>query len=319
MKNQRSARHPALPAGMIGLLASAGLSLQSAPFVIDHHREDLAVTSVETEITGSMLGGTANYDPINASYSIENHVLHFFDVGQDTDKSIDIEYFGEGEGFPPVDLTGGGTNTGIEVKVLSNLGAGEIEIVIINSEGQAERQTSEGVSPGVVTFPFADFEILTGDVDPTAVAGIEVGLYSKDIKIGAITAGDLETALSGGGGDGDGSTADPDDIRPVVKLAGTKKLNQPRVRHVIKGRATDNDEVDRVEVRVRGRGWRKARLRNNDRFRFRTHRLPSGKTPFKVRAFDTSSNRSRIARGKVQGTESFLDRVAQLLGGSPRG
>jgi len=88
-----------------------------------------------------------------------------------------------------------------------------------------------------------------------------------------------------------------DTIRPRTRLLKRSSLRNPRGRHRIRGTASDNVAVARVEVRSRlQRGWRQARLRASGRWIYRTPRLESGRNVFRVRAVDTSGNRSRILR-----------------------
>lgn len=97
-------------------------------------------------------------------------------------------------------------------------------------------------------------------------------------------------------------SAAPDTARPTVKFLKKKKLKKPRRRHKIKGLARDNAAVARVEVRVKSKGWRKAKLRASGRWKFKTPRLESGrKNKFKVRAEDASGNRSRAKKVKAMG------------------
>jgi len=89
---------------------------------------------------------------------------------------------------------------------------------------------------------------------------------------------------------------------PTPRVGNAANLRKPRARHVVKGQAQGNAEVARVEVSVSGfRGWKSARLGSGGRFNYRTPRLTRKVHIVKVRAFDSSGNRSRTTKARVFG------------------
>lgn len=94
----------------------------------------------------------------------------------------------------------------------------------------------------------------------------------------------------------------PDTARPTLKFTNKKKLKPPKAKHTIKGIARDNVAVAKVEVKVRGKkGWRKAKLRADGKWKFKTQRLKAGRNVAKFRAEDSSGNRSRVKRVRATG------------------
>ncbi len=86
------------------------------------------------------------------------------------------------------------------------------------------------------------------------------------------------------------------DARPTVTVKGKRTLTTTRSRVVIRGRASDDTGVSRVEYKVPGSKYRFARGKDN--WKIRT-RLDRKRTVVKVRAIDASGQRSLVRRIKV--------------------
>jgi len=97
------------------------------------------------------------------------------------------------------------------------------------------------------------------------------------------------------------SLSAPDTIRPTIRFLNQKNLRSPRPRHRIRGSAHDNDALARVELKARGSGYKRARLRPSGRWVFRTERLKSGNNVIRARAVDVSGNRSKVKRVRARG------------------
>lgn len=311
MKPTSSSRTAPLLAIALGLLACAGLSFQAlraAPVRIDDFDENLSPqTNVDAFVPGSMLGGEADYDilgvgPVETGiYSIDSGVL---DADLDhIHLTLEVVYDGvdgntnwEFDGLPDVDLTGGGTNEGFEIEVLSVTGEVNLEIQIWESSG-ALALTKNNVSAGVLKFPFADFSAM-GTADPASAGMVllrmSVGSSGGSVRIGSFWAGNRPP-------DAPPAANAPDKERPKLTIQGKPQLRKARPRHTIRGRARDNDALKKVQVRPRGQGWRKVTLRNSGKWAFRTPRLRTRSNDFKFRAIDASRNRSQVRKANARG------------------
>jgi len=93
----------------------------------------------------------------------------------------------------------------------------------------------------------------------------------------------------------------PDTIRPTLNFLNKKNLKTPRPRHTIRGKASDNAGVRKVEAKVRGKGWKKAKFKPSGRWTYRTPRLGSGRNLVRVRVEDISGNRSKVKKVRPRG------------------
>lgn len=298
----KAKRHITVPKWTIALLACATTSLQAAPLIIDNFNEDLPETTFDTAfVTGSMLGGEADYDQwvSAAAYSISGGTLH-----SEVDESrLDIDYDGEdassGVNFDlgDVDLTAGGAHDSIQIDVSSVSGTVDVEVTFWTG---AVSGTSvlliEGASAGTLEFPFADFVPVGTPADPASVSAVRVSTGA----LAAPTTGEIHITQIRVG-DPPAPAVTTDTARPGIKILNKKKYKTPRRRHRIKGLASDNVAVQKVEARVPGKkGWKKAKLRSNGRFLFRTPKLEKKTTRIKIRAIDTSNNRSKVQKVRAK-------------------
>lgn len=88
----------------------------------------------------------------------------------------------------------------------------------------------------------------------------------------------------------------PDDLRPVVRIDGKKRIVTQRSRFRVKGRASDAGGLARVEIRVGSqKKWRPAKGLSRWKIR-KPIRLRADKTRVRVRAIDEAGNVSAIKR-----------------------
>lgn len=288
--------------------------LRAAPVVIDDFSDDLAPITASASHEGSMLGGEADlvFLDISGTFEISSGtgVLSDVTVGT-TVPNPNFQFFydgvdgssGHAHDLPPADLTDGGSNERFEIELNSVSGSINVQVRVFSGSGNTSLLSINGVtSAGVLEFPFADFSDIGGDGgDFAAVSQVAIFVYldtGEEFGISSFIATGPEAPEVP---EDEPTDASPDITRPTIKFINKPRLRTPRPRHRIAGTASDNDEVDRVEVKARGKGWRRAKLRASDRWVHRTPRLKPGKNVFKIRARDTNGNRSKIKRVRAAG------------------
>lgn len=301
-----SVRH-LLAISALVLLASAAVPLRAAPVVIDDFSENLTPsTSYAIYHDGTMLGGEVDIilgllDA--ATVEIAGGILTLSGVtetsgpnnaqliydGNDNDSTLSY-------GLPSVDFTGGGSNDHFALDLPSVTGSIDVAVRVFESSGHYSVLRIDGVTnAGVLEFPFADFEHIGDGADFAAAKQVSLFVYldtGDGFSIDSFMATGQEPPVDPGTVV---PPADPDTVRPALQFQNAKRLKTPRPRHTIKGRATDNVAVAKVEVKSRlQKGWRKAKLRPNGNFAFTTKRLKSGRNVHQFRAIDTSGNRSKV-------------------------
>lgn len=285
----------------LAFVALSAASLRAAPIVIDDFSTDVASTTANNfSVDGAMLGGevdilTVFFDA--ATTGIAGGALTVSGVTETGGpRNAQLVYDGEDNdsaqafGLAPVDLTDGGANDRLDVDLSSVTGTIEVEVRVWAGSGNFSTLEIGTSTAGVLEFPFADFTDAGSGGDFAAATQIAIFVY--------LDSGD-GFAINSFEADGPPPVVVPDTIRPAVTILNTKTLKTPRPRHTIRGRATDNVAVNRVEVKSGlKKGWRRARLSANGTFRYTASGLRAGKNKHQVRAIDTSGNRSaiRIAR-----------------------
>ncbi len=115
---------------------------------------------------------------------------------------------------------------------------------------------------------------------------------------GLSDAGELALTLRFAGGEEMVVTARsvvPDEVRPVVRIDGKKRVVTQRPRFRVKGRASDDAGLARVEYRVGSKKWRPTKGLSRWKVR-KPIRLRAKKTRVRVRAIDAAGNVSQIKR-----------------------
>ena len=272
--------------------------LRSAPVIIDEFSDDLAPTTVNTFVNGAMLGGeldirlsyldAATFQIADGDGALSgvtetggpNNVQFIYDGN---DGSLD-----DGFGLPNVDFTDGGLNDRFAVELTSVTGTINVRVRISEGPGGYSELEINGVtSAGILEFPFNEFVDAGSGADIATTRQLAIYFFvdtGEGFKINSFIA-----------------TGPPDVSLPGLKILGKSRLKTPRARHAIKGTASDNDAVDRVEVKGRGSRYEAAKLNPPGRWIFRTPRLKSGNNVFKIRSVDTSGNKSPILRVRARG------------------
>lgn len=286
---------------LLAVSALAAASLRAAPIVIDDFSTDLAsTTATQTYLDGPMLGGELDVFTgfLNAAtLGIAGGVLTVSGVTETVDpKNAQLVYDGDdglntqSYGLPAVDFTDGGANDRFEVDLSSVTGTIEVQVCVWASSGNFSVLQVSTSAGGVLEFPFDDFSNVGSGGDFAAATQVAIFV---DLDTGEGFA--IDSFVANG-------PVVPDTIRPGVQMLNTKALKTPSPRHTIRGRATDDVAVARVEVNSRlKKGWRQARLSANGTFRFTASRLRSGKNVHRIRAIDTSGNQSSIRIAKPVG------------------
>lgn len=301
----------ALTASFI-LLAFGTVPLRAAPVLIDNFGTDQPPITSHDQLDGSMLGGEADFyfaPGLSAFWSIEEGSGKL--SGITNGGSFDITYDGEdnestGGSFalPVIDLTDGGANDRFAIDMPAVEGLIGIAVRIYDGPSNITSYAITVSSAGIHEFLFSDFEVQNGaGADFDAANMVRIVFYNvgpgDDFEIDSIMTRDAALPPED---DPVPAVSTPDTARPAIQFLKKEILKKPRLRHRIKGLALDNDEVARVEVRVKRKGWRRAKLRASGRWQFRTPRLETGKNRFKARARDASGNRSKakkvVATGK---------------------
>ncbi len=294
----------------LAFLASTAVPLRAAPVVIDDFSDDLAPRTSNAYHDGAMLGGELDIlisllDA--ATVEIAGGILTLSGVTE-TSGPNNAQFIYDGNdgsstlsyGLPSVDLTDGGSNDRFALDLDSVTGSINIQVRVFDSSGNYLALQADGVtSAGVLEFPFADFVQFGEGPDFAAAKQVSFFVYldtGEGFSIDSFMATGPESTTP------PVVTPAPDTVRPALQFQNAKRLKTPRPRHTIKGRATDNVAVAKVEMKSRlQKGWHKAKLRPNGNFSFKTKRLKSGRNVHQFRATDTSGNRSKVRKAKPAG------------------
>lgn len=289
----------------LAALACGATVLRATPVLIDNFSDDLAAITSNGQLDGSMLGGESDFQfgsGLTGSFAISGGSGAL--SGVSVDGYFSIVYDGEDNNsiisahdLPDIDLTDGGSNDRIAIDLTSVTGSIDVLVQVRESLTDFSYRSLTVTNPGIVEILFVDFlESGTGG-DFTAAKAVNIRINNvnpgESFEIDSIMARDASIPPE--------DDSIPDTIRPILTFLKKKNLKTPRTRHAIRGTASDNVTVARVEVKGPGQGWKRARLSPAGRWIFRTPRLKSGTTVFKVRAEDAGGNRSGIKRIRVRG------------------
>lgn len=306
---------PRCGAAAVALAFLSAPVLRAAPVLIDNFGVDVPAIQLSDQQDGDMLGGEVDFrftvvNAIQLAISGGTGVLEVLD--DQFNPTLQFMYDGEDNnstlenfGLEDHDFTDGGTNDRFAVDLSSVSGTFTVQVAVMESGTHYSTLSKTGVTgAGIVEFLFDDFTDTGDGADFTAAQAVYVsfkdGATGDSLEIDSFMARDA--ALPPEDDPVAPAISAADTVRPAVKVLKRKKLKAPRRRHAIKGKARDNVEVRRVQVKVRGQGgYRKAKLRPSGRWKFRTKPLGSGKTRCKVRAYDTSGNRSKVKSIRVRG------------------
>ena len=295
-----------LPFLIFAALACGARTLSAAPIVIDNFSDNLAPTSMNTFVDGSMLGGELDIG-LNlleaATFEISGGIGTLSGVTE-TSGANNVKFIYDGEdnatafafGLPNVDFTGGGSNDRFVIDLTDVTGTIDVAVSLYNDTGGfASELTITGVTEaGILEFPFADFIDIGEGADFTSSQQIGIIFY---LDTGEGFAINSFIAI----GTSSPTVTVPDNSAPTLKLSAKSRLKTPLPRHAIKGTVSDNDAVARVEIKGKGSRYEAARLKPSGKWIFRTPRLKPGNNVFLVRAFDVSGDQSAVQRVRVKG------------------
>ncbi len=272
----------------------------AAPIVIDDFSTNIGPTTSNVALDGSMLGGEMDmYSGLldTATFEINGGIATISGV---TDaaapNNLQISYDGNDNdsggfsyGLGGVDLTDGGSNDQFVVKLTSVTGDIDVIFRIFESTGNYLTLTVEGITEASdIEFPFADFTAVgTADIASAETVAVFFVLDTGEgVSIDKIEAtGPIV----------------PDTLAPSLRVTNAAKLRKPKPSHVIKGTASDNEALSRVEVKAPGKSYKNASLKASGSWTYRAKGLRSGNNRFQARAHDASGNVSSTLRFKVKG------------------
>lgn len=293
-------RSVVLPIASVAVL-SAGVC-RAAPIVIDDFVNDLSPTTDDFYLDGSMLGGEVDSllgSPFtDATVQVSGGAMTVSSVTNMSEASLPLYYDGnDGDsaidqtGLGGLDLTDGGANDRFVVELGALTGTIQISVqVFTDGSNWSIFTVSDITEAGSVEILFSDFPATVGaGADMSNAGAINLSIY--------VDQGDEVTLNSFAAR----PEFIPDTVSPTVKVTGASALKKPKRTHTVKGTASDDVGVTRVEVKVPGKPFKKAKLKASGKWTFRARGLGSGKNRIKIRAFDAAGNQSKIKIVKATG------------------
>lgn len=278
--------------GMAAPIAIDSFSIDQTTVSMTTYIEDPSILGGETEI--SFLGGA-----VEAEFKISGGQGTLSNVVNATERNFQLVYDGvdattsiDHDGLGGLDLTDGGENDRFSIDLASVTGTIDITVSVYSesNENLSGYQMPGITSGGVIEILFDDLNVILG----TGADMTNVGMFFFSFRVDSgdgFVINNIEIP----------SDYPADTAAPSVKVTNKKKYKKPRRAHTIKGTATDDIGVTRVEVKVPRSPYKNARLLSGNRWKFRARKLKSGKNRVKIRAYDAKGKVSAIKKIKVVG------------------
>jgi hypothetical protein len=192
-------------------------------------------------------------------------------------------------GLGPVDLTDGATNDRFEIEFAGVSGTLAVKVRIFESISSFSEFDTTVSSAGTLTVAFDDL-VQVDPMNPASPSNVSLILLAIDADAGE-TWSVSEFRATG--------PAVPDTTPPAVRISGANTRRTGASQVTIRGTATDNVGVARVEIKEGSRGFRRVTLKANNTWSHRSSRLTRNRTVFVARCTDLSGNRSAQDRVTV--------------------
>lgn len=271
---------------------------RSAEILIDDFSGTLAPTGNFSFLDGTMLGGEMEFGPIvdggeTISLQVASGSAQFSGItgsvrailqwdGNENDSGLNY-------GLGPVDLTDGSTNDRFEIDFPAISGTLSVKVRVFESSLNFAEYDATVSAVGTVTVLFDDL-VQTDPMNPVALSNISLIMLAVDADTGE-TWSISEFRATG--------PAVPDTTPPSIRISGGKTVRTNAAKVTIRGSATDNIGVARVEVKEGSRGFRTVGLNSNNTWSYRSSRLKRTRTAFVARCTDLSGNPSAQDRVTV--------------------
>lgn len=269
---------------------------RSAEIVIDDFSGTLAPTGAVAFLDGTMLGGEMEFVPIldggeTITFQVGAGIAQFSGINASVrgilqwDGNDDDTVFAHALG--PVDLTDGSTNDRFEIEFAAVTGILSVKVRVFEGAGVFSEYDATVSSAGTLTVTFDDL-VPIDPMNPVSLSDVSLIMLAVDADTGE-SCSISEFRATG--------PAVPDTTPPTVLISGGKNLKTKSSKVSIRGSATDNVGVARVEVKEGSRGFRTVSLTSNGTWSYRSSRLNRARTTFVARCTDLSGNSS--AQDKV--------------------
>jgi hypothetical protein len=281
--------------------------LPASTIVIDDFIETLAPVTADATQDGTMLGGERDLAMIfpaaltSGQFEVSGGegTLSAVNTDDDGENYMRIIYDGEDDqgdamafGLPGVDLTDGGDNDRFLVHLTSVTGSIKVQLRVWSGPVDFSLYEFTDVTvPGMLEIPFSSLVPVGGTLDLTSVVQVSlmVGIDDNEgfsvTRIAATNEVGLDTTL------------------PTASIDGKSKVTVTARKVKLRGGATDNLAIGRVEVREGTKAYRTVvhtGTATSARWSYRSKKLKEGTTTFKVRSVDANGNLSAIDKVKVK-------------------
>jgi hypothetical protein len=271
---------------------------RSAEILIDDFSGTLAPTGTFAFLDGTMLGGEMEFSPIvdvgeTLSLQVASGSAQFSGVtgsvrailqwdGNENDSGLNF-------GLGPVDLTDGWTNDRFEIEFGAVSAPLAVKVRIFESIAKYAEYDTTVSAAGTLTVAFDDL-VQVDTMNPASLANVSLILLAIDADTGE-TWSISEFRATG--------PPVPDTTAPTIRISGANTRRTGASQITLRGTATDNVGVARVEIKEGSRGFRRVNLKANNTWSHRSARLTRNRTVFVARCTDLSGNRSAQDRVTV--------------------
>lgn len=271
---------------------------RSAEILIDDFSGTLAPTGAVAFLDGTMLGGEMEFGPIldggeTISLQVASGSAQFSGItgsvrailqwdGNENDSGLNF-------GLGPVDLTDGWTNDRFEIDFAAVSGTLAVKVRIFESITKYAEYDTTVSAVGTLTVAFDDL-LQFDSMNPVSPSNVTLIMLAIDAEAGE-TWSISEFRVTG--------PPVPDTTPPSIRISGGKTVTTKAAKVTIRGSATDNIGVARVEVKEGSRSFRTVGLKSNNSWSYRSSRLKRTRTAFVARCTDLSANPSAQDRVTV--------------------
>lgn len=282
-------------------LASLTLPLQAGKILIDDFSGTLAPVSAISFQDGTMLGSELDVLIVGglitaATFEVSggNGILSNVETDDLGDDSMQLMWDGEDNtsalnfGLGTLDFTDGGRNDRFKLHVTAVTGSVRVFVRVWKTPADFSNYEIISIAaPGVYEVPFADFVHANEVLTMNSISQIGLLIYPDDNEGISIDRFEATGPIS------------EDTTPPTVAADGKSKQKTQSSKIKLKGSASDNLALARVEVQEGKKPFRPAQL-SGTRWTHRSGRLKEGNTTFTIRSVDANGNLSAIDKVKVK-------------------